>query len=135
MRSAPHPLFAPADDLARGAVDLLLRLQDETLEVKRKERRDVVTNADLASERLILDRLRVLTPDAAILSEEAGGQHADAAASWIVDPLDGTVNYATGLPWFSVTMAYLEQGRTVFGLTYAPAAGIVGGSATTASPR
>ena len=66
--------------------------------------------------------LRALTPDAAILSEEAGASGPCERARWIVDPLDGTVNYAAGLPWFSVTLAYQESGRTRLGITHAPAA-------------
>lgn len=118
-------LLGQADALAREAGELLVRMQGEQLEVARKELRDVVTAADLASEKLVIDGLRRLTPEAAILSEEAGFSGSADAARWIIDPLDGTVNYASGLPWFSVTMAYQVAGRTVLGLTHAPLAGIV----------
>ena len=73
MRTEPHPLFAPADRLAQEAAALILRMQDERLDVTRKQHLDVVTTADLASERLVLDGLRALTPDVSIFSEEAGG--------------------------------------------------------------
>ena len=123
MRSEPHPLFAPADRLAQEAAALILRMQDERPDVTRKQHFDVVTTADLASERLVLDGLRALTPDASIFSEEAGGSIG--RRGWIVDPLDGTVNYACGLPWYSVTLAYIEEGKTVFGVAHAPKAGLV----------
>lgn len=123
MRDHPHLLFAPADALAQRAAALLERMQDEALDVSRKQHLDVVTTADLASERLILDGLRALTPQASIFSEEAGGSIGE--FGWIVDPLDGTVNHASGLPWFSVTLAYLEEGKTVFGLAHAPKAGLI----------
>lgn len=100
-------------------------MQGQTLAFNRKELRDVVTEADLASERIVLDGLRKLTPAAAVLSEEAGASGDDAEARWIVDPLDGTVNYAAGLPWFSVTMAYQESGVTRAGIVHAPAAGLI----------
>jgi myo-inositol-1(or 4)-monophosphatase len=96
-----------------------------TLDVSRKELRDVVTAADLASERIVLEGLRALTPDAAIVSEEAGTSGPAGGACWIVDPLDGTVNYAAGLPWFSVTLAYVEAGRTRVGVLHAPLVDIV----------
>lgn len=118
-------LLEQASGLAREAADLLVAMQGEQLSVTRKELRDVVTAADLASERLVIAGLRRLTPEAAILSEEAGFSGASDAPCWIIDPLDGTVNYAGGLPWFSVTLAYQEEGRTVLGLTHAPLAGLV----------
>ena len=123
MREHAHPLFAPADALAAEAAALVARMQDEALHVSRKQHLDVVTTADLASERLILDGLRGLAPGASILCEEAGGSIG--ARGWIVDPLDGTVNYASGLPWFSVTLAYLEDGKTIFGVAHAPKAGLI----------
>ncbi|MGO4174156.1 inositol monophosphatase family protein [Bosea sp. TAF32] len=117
-------LLGQADALARRAGEVLVQMQGAELGVTRKELNDVVTAADLASERLVIDGLRALTPEAAILSEEAGFSGSEQAPRWIIDPLDGTVNYASGLPWFSVTMAYQEQGRTVLGLTHAPLAGL-----------
>lgn len=118
-------LLDQAGALAGQAADLLVRMQGEQPAVTRKELRDVVTAADLASERLVIEGLRALTPEAAILSEEAGFSGSADAPRWIIDPLDGTVNYAGGLPWFSVTLAYQEAGRTVLGLTHAPLAGLV----------
>jgi myo-inositol-1(or 4)-monophosphatase len=118
-------LFEGADAVAARAAALLVAMQREDLEVTRKERRDVVTAADLASEKLVIEGLRALTPHAAILSEEAGASGPRDGPRWIVDPLDGTVNYAAGLPWFSVTLAYQEAGRTRFGITRAPAAPLI----------
>lgn len=117
-------LLDQAEALARRAGETLVRMQSAELAVARKELNDVVTAADLASERLVIDGLRALTPEAAILSEEAGFCGSEQAPRWIIDPLDGTVNYASGLPWFSVTLAYQEQGRTLLGLTHAPLAGL-----------
>ena len=110
-------------------------MRGRSLDVSRKELRDVVTDADLASERIVLDGIRALTPEAAILSEDAGASGPGEGACWIVDPLDGTVNYAAGLPWFSVTMAYQEDRRTRAGVVHAPLVDIVaryaeGGTAT-----
>lgn len=117
-------LLKSAEAIARSAAALLVSMRERRLVVSRKEGLDVVTEADLASERLIIDSLRSLTPEAVILSEEAGLTGPQGDARWIVDPLDGTVNYAAGLPWFSVTMAYQEHGQTQVGLTLAPIAGL-----------
>ncbi|OQM77227.1 inositol monophosphatase family protein [Manganibacter manganicus] len=117
-------LLDAAETVAQRAANTLVAMRDHQLDVTRKEGLDIVTTADLASERIILDGLRSLTPDAAILSEEAGESGPAGGSRWIVDPLDGTVNYAAGLPWFSVTMAYQEGGVTRLGLTLSPAAGL-----------
>lgn len=131
---APGPSYAEilrgAEAIAARAAAALVDMQGQKLAVSRKELLDVVTDADLASERIVLDGIRALTPDAAILSEEAGasgdatGLHAT-RSRWIVDPLDGTVNYAAGLPWYSVTMAYQHGGVTRAGIVHAPAMGMV----------
>ena len=76
--------------------------------VREKKDTSLVTDADLASEKIVLDRIRKYYPDDAIISEEAGyhgvnrtpGQHV-----WIVDPLDGTSNFANGFPFFSTAIA------------------------------
>jgi myo-inositol-1(or 4)-monophosphatase len=112
-----------AEAIAARAAQALTEMRGRSLNVSRKELRDVVTDADLASERLVLDGIRTLTPGAAILSEEAGPSGPDDGPRWIVDPLDGTVNYAAGLPWFSVTLAYQERGQTRAGVVHAPAIG------------
>lgn len=120
----PSALLPVVEALARRAGALLVAMQDEDLAPARKEGRDIVTRADLASERLLIDGLRQLTPDAAILSEEAG--LSDGAAQrggdmlWILDPLDGTVNYASGLPWFSVAMALCRGEEVALALTFTP---------------
>ena len=114
-----------AEAIAARAAETLIAMRGRSLDVSRKELRDVVTESDLASERLVLDGVRALTPGAAILSEEAGASGPLEGARWIVDPLDGTVNYAAGLPWFSVTMAYQEGGVTRVGVVHAPAIGML----------
>lgn len=114
--------------LARGAEPILARAGETLMAMRRagidatrKEGLDVVTAADLASERVVIEGLRALSPSASILSEEAGAIDGSGDARWIIDPLDGTVNFAAGLPWFSVTIAYQERGETLLGMTRAPA--------------
>lgn len=114
-----------ADAIANDAAATLVAMHGEPLAVSRKQLRDVVTEADLASERIVIDGIRALTPRAAIFSEEAGASAGGDGTRWIVDPLDGTVNYASGLPWYSVTMAYQEADTTRVGVLRAPEAGIV----------
>jgi myo-inositol-1(or 4)-monophosphatase len=118
-------ILAGAEAIAADAASTLVAMQRGALNVARKSLRDVVTEADLASEASVIRGIRALTPDAAILSEEAGASGPDGGPRWIVDPLDGTVNYAAGLPWFSVTLAYQEDGHTRVGVTHAPAAQVI----------
>jgi myo-inositol-1(or 4)-monophosphatase len=115
------------DDTERvvdAAAALLVKMQGFRLRAERKTLRDIVTEADLASEKIVLEGLRRLTPDADIVSEEAGRLGRGHARRWIVDPLDGTINFAAGLPWFSVTVAYQDDELTVLGVTHAPLAGV-----------
>ena len=113
-------LLRGAEPVLAAAAAKLVALQHGPLRTERKDLLDVVTEADLAAEEIVVAGLTKLTPDAAILAEERGASAGRSGARWIVDPLDGTVNYATGLPWFSVTAAYEVGGEVLVGLTHAP---------------
>ncbi len=98
---------------------------------------DVVTEMDRASERLIIDRIRDVRPGDAFLSEESGAVRPDTArlgtgtqatpagalVRWIIDPIDGTVNYLYGLPDWAVSIAAERSGRVVAGVVYVPGRG------------
>ncbi len=82
---------------------------------------DLVTDADRASEEALLGFLRERFPGSAILAEESGASGAAAAElRWFVDPLDGTTNYAHGVPHFAVVVAVERRGALVAGATYDP---------------
>ena len=110
---------------ARRAGQLLCEFYHQHHTVSRKTSEiDLVTEADLASEWLIVEAIRARFPDQAILSEEGLGdlQRITSGMSylWIVDPLDGTVNYAHGYPVWGVSLALARQGQVVLGVTYDP---------------
>jgi myo-inositol-1(or 4)-monophosphatase len=108
-------------DTAREAGALLLAFAGGPLDVREKGvRGDLVTAADRASEALIVERLRAAFPRAAILGEEGGTTAGTGDERWIVDPLDGTTNYAHGYPLFCVSIAYEVRGELVAGAIYAP---------------
>ena len=88
--------------------------------VKYKGEIDLITEADRASEELILKRIRSAYPDCAILSEESGASANPSPYVWIADPLDGTTNFAHRLPIFSVTLALVVNGVIEVGATYDP---------------
>jgi myo-inositol-1(or 4)-monophosphatase len=81
---------------------------------------DLVTEADKKSEELILNFIKKEYPDHAILSEESGKHDKESDYLWIVDPLDGTNNFAHGLPIFSISIALQYKGDTVLGVVYLP---------------
>ncbi|MBN1376193.1 MAG: inositol monophosphatase [Dehalococcoidia bacterium] len=85
-----------------------------------KGRRNLVTEADLMSEKRIIEILRKEFPRHGILSEEAGASKSDCEYSWIIDPLDGTNNYHFGVPFFCVNIALSLNGEVILGLTYDP---------------
>jgi myo-inositol-1(or 4)-monophosphatase len=115
-------LLRKAEEIAREAGELLLEHSKRPLEIREKGAIDLVTSADQASEKLILQRIRRAYPDHDILSEESAGNidRASSGAMWIVDPLDGTTNYAHGLPIWAVSIACLVSGKMLAGVVFDP---------------
>ena len=113
-----------AVQIAREAGQVLADKFGRALQISNKGDIDLVTEADLAAERLIVERIRSYHPRHAILTEEsgdvkeAGGPQAE--YKWIIDPLDGTTNYAHGYPTFCVSVALEHEGRVVVGAVYDP---------------
>lgn len=105
---------------ARAAGALLRDYYQTGVTVKYKGEIDLVTEADHASEALILSRIRAAYPVCAILSEESGASANSSPFVWIADPLDGTTNFAHGLPIFSVTLALVVNEVIEVGVTYNP---------------
>ncbi len=83
--------------------------------IEYKGPQDPVTEADRASEEAIVGILRGAFPDHAFVGEE-GGRRGSADHTWFIDPLDGTHNYAHGIPWFAVSIALQHRGETVAGV-------------------
>lgn len=110
---------------ARDAGRILAERFGRSIEITNKSELDLVTESDLASERLIIDRIRTYYPRHAILAEESGASEpADRDRQsdwrWIIDPLDGTTNYAHGYPCFCVSIGLEHQGRMEVGVVYDP---------------
>jgi myo-inositol-1(or 4)-monophosphatase len=87
-----------------------------------KARRDLVTEFDLQSEALIVERLSAATPTLGLVAEERGGEQK--ALSWFCDPLDGTTNFVHGHPFWSVSIGLLDEGKPLAGAVVAPALGL-----------
>jgi myo-inositol-1(or 4)-monophosphatase len=86
---------------------------------------DVVTAADTALEALVRERLAQLRPGEPVVGEEGGGAAEPGAVTWVVDPIDGTVNFLYGLPWYAVSLAATRDGDTLAGVVAEPASGRV----------
>lgn len=112
-----------AIETARQAGHLLLEKFDRRIAVMKKGDINLVTEADLASEALIIERIKSHHPRHSILAEESGEAviiGGENKWKWIIDPLDGTTNYAHGYPCFCVTLALEHEGEIVIGVTYDP---------------
>lgn len=106
--------------LAAGKIQLGY-FRSDRLDIRAKlNDSDVVTAADKAAERLILDSIHAKYPTHSILSEESGADNHDSPYRWIIDPLDGTTNFSAGLPLFSVSIGLEYRGEMLLGVVYAP---------------
>jgi myo-inositol-1(or 4)-monophosphatase len=133
-RTARPAGSAFADELAFAlalgvrAGEVLMDRYERLEHIDYKSARDVVTEADHQSEALILDAIRARYPGDALLAEETGEHRAIAGEAptsgrgrvWIVDPLDGTINYANGIPFFCVSIALVVDGHPAVGVIRDP---------------
>ena len=93
----------------------------EKLQVSKKGVADFVTNADLKVEKIIIDELKKARPDFSLISEENGvKKNKNTNNTWIIDPIDGTVNFLHGVPHFAISIALKSNNEIVSGLIYDP---------------
>jgi myo-inositol-1(or 4)-monophosphatase len=109
-----------AVDLAHRAGSLLMEKFTRSLEIQYKGDINLVTEADKLSESLIIESIRENFPDHGILSEESPAIRENSPIRWIIDPLDGTTNYAHGYPVFCISIAVEEEGKVILGVIYDP---------------
>ncbi|MGH2417401.1 MAG: inositol monophosphatase family protein [Candidatus Limnocylindria bacterium] len=128
MRSRWADELAFATDLARRAGAVLIDSYERLERIDYKSKRDVVTDADYASEHLVIGAIKERYPDDAILAEESG-EHAGVlrddgshnGRTWVIDPLDGTVNYANGIPFYCVSIGLVVDDTPSVGVILDPA--------------
>lgn len=112
-----------AIETAREAGQILMEKFGRNINVYKKGDINLVTEADLASEKHIIEKIKSYYPKHAILAEESGDAvllEGENNFKWIIDPLDGTTNFAHGYPCFCVTIAVEHRGEIVIGATYDP---------------
>ena len=117
-----------AIDLARRAGQVLTDGYEKVEHIDYKSKRDVVTDVDFRSEALVIEAIRQQFPTDAILAEESGRHDSKPGARgaqrlWIIDPLDGTVNYANGIPFYCVSIGLVSDGAPAVGVIFDPARG------------
>ncbi|WEG09675.1 inositol monophosphatase family protein [Microbacterium horticulturae] len=127
----PSDLEQLARDIAREAGALAHRRREEGVQIAatKSTLADIVTAADREVEALIRERLAQKRPDDGFFGEESGAEQGTSPITWVVDPIDGTVNYAYGIPSYAVSIAAVEgepdptRWRALAGAVYAPALG------------
>ncbi|MFB7505477.1 inositol monophosphatase family protein [Streptomyces broussonetiae] len=126
MTDALHrDLLELAQEAARRAGELLRDGRPADLAVAKTKTSpiDVVTEMDIAAEKLITDLIAGRRPDDGFLGEEGASAEGTSGVRWVIDPLDGTVNYLYGLPTWAVSIAAQQDGETVAGVVAAPMRG------------
>ncbi len=108
------------EDIARQAGAVLKAGYGNVQHIQHKGAIDLVTEFDKRSEELILSAIQREFPDHAILSEESGHSQTTSEYQWIIDPLDGTTNFANGIPIFCVTISLFKNNSPIVGVTYDP---------------
>ena len=105
---------------ARRAGLLLKRRLDQKRQIRYKGAVNLVTEMDLLAEKVIVSEIRKHYPDHSLLAEEDTDLRGDSPYRWVIDPLDGTTNYAHGFPVFSVSIALEKEGKVILGVVYDP---------------
>ena len=102
-----------AIELAKLAGKEIKRIRDEEdIQTKGKGLNDVVTIADVESEKIIVNKIKEFFPDDTIIAEEKGEyQTGSSEYSWAIDPLDGTMNYSRGMPYYCVSIGFMKDSK------------------------
>ncbi len=114
------PELSVAEEAARAGGAVVSRYFREGIAMRNKDVANLVSDADVEAERAVVDVIRRTYPDHEILAEEAHAGDARAEHLWIVDPLDGTNNFAHKIPQFSVSIAYYRAGIAQCGVIFNP---------------
>ena len=114
------PTLNFVEGLARKAGQILYDNYEKELDIKFKGEIDLVTHVDHESERFLIHEIKQNFVGHKFLAEESGESDGESDHLWIIDPLDGTVNFAHGVPFFCVSIAYAYKGEVNLGVVYDP---------------
>lgn len=120
-----QPMANIALRAARKAGDFMLRAMDrpEEFDIETKAPNDFVSNIDKTAEAIIVDQIRETYPDHAIIGEEFGAKSGTSEFTWIIDPLDGTLNFLQGIPHFAISIGIMKGRHHEHGIIYDPVRG------------
>lgn len=107
------------EPILRSAGDILLSYYGKDLQIKEKPQNGFVTQADIASEQYLISALHELLPEASFFAEESGVS-GTSDYCWVIDPLDGTTNFAHGIPYWCISVALTHKNIPIVGAIYVP---------------
>ena len=113
-------LASLAEEVARSAGALLMQRPDSFTFTEKSSAVDFATQMDQQAESLIVKSLLAARPDDGIIAEEGAAQSSKSGITWVIDPLDGTVNYLYGLPGWNISIAAKNQEGVIAGVVFAP---------------
>lgn len=123
MKHSLEDVLQSVKIIIKEAGELVLSHLDNNQKYTNKKDGSIVTEADIASENLLKQKLGKILPDACFLAEESGASgSSESGYCWIVDPIDGTTNFAHGFPYFGINVALTHKDKPVLGVTYNPMA-------------
>ena len=121
IRLMRNDLPTVVEPIIRKAGDILLSYYHKQLTWKDKQEHGFVTEADVASEEYLIEQLKKLLPETSFFAEESGKQgNQESEYCWVIDPLDGTTNFAYGIPHFCISVALTQHDKPIFGMIYLP---------------
>lgn len=110
--------FELAEKLQETIKSSYSSIDQNDLNVKNKERNDIVTDVDIMMEKKIVEKIQEWFPEHSIYSEECGEIKKNSEYEWMIDPIDGTINFAAGIPLFSTSIALKKKDEIIFGMVF-----------------
>lgn len=104
----------------KEAAGMAQRMRGEGLQVRHKSKADLVTEADTTIEAFLIQKIQTYFPGHSVNAEETGRHEGDQKHEWFIDPIDGTLNYAHGLPQYAISVAYAREGELKLGVIANP---------------
>lgn len=114
------PELSELIEWAQEAAEVLRAGYEQTHDIQHKGLTDLVTEIDQRAEALLIRRILARYPQHSIFAEESGRRTGETADTWYIDPVDGTINYAHGVPYFCVSLAYAHAGQLMLGVIVDP---------------
>ena len=106
--------------IAEEAGKTILEIQKGDMQTHEKGCNDVLTIADTTSERMIINAISEVFPDDGFVAEEGSSKKGKSGYTWVIDPLDGTMNFSRGMSYYAVSIGYLKDGQPYGGAVYIP---------------